>query len=112
MNELNLPAFAFLDANVGDKDLLAGRTVILHVRSASVIEIFDRTDVILNEDVITYKFAYTNKEDVKERMIAALHYCMTLSSSTDREQIINEIIRPAAMWYCDYCTWEDNNELT
>nr|WP_320037168.1 hypothetical protein [uncultured Bacteroides sp.] len=110
MTELKLPAFAFLDANAGDKDELAGRTVILHVRSASIIEMFDRDEVILNEDVITYKFIYTNKFGIKEKMIAALHYCMTLDIENDREQIINEIIKPCAIWYCDYCTWEDKDD--
>ena len=42
-------------------------------------------------------------------MIAALHYCATLNKDADRDMIIKEIIQPAAEWYCNYCTWEDEN---
>lgn len=107
--DLTLPAFAFLDAHISDKDELEGRSVILHIRSASVIEIFDREDVVLNEDTLTYKFSYTSCLGVKEPMIAVLHFCATLDRNTDRDMIKEEIMKPTAMWYCEYCAWEDNN---
>lgn len=109
--DLTLPAFAFLDAHTSDKDELEGRNVILHLRTASVIEIFDREDVVLNEDVLTYRFSYTNSLGIKEPMAAALHYCATLGKDNDRNLIKEKIMKPAAMWYCDYCAWEDNNIL-
>lgn len=109
LTKLTLPEFAFVDGSEHEKNNLEGRTVILHVRSASVIEIFERSDAFLNEDVLTYKFSYTNKFGVKEQMIAALHYCATLDKEKDSELIKSSIMRPAAQWYCDYCTWEDNN---
>lgn len=110
LKELTLPEFAFVDGSEHERNnILDGRTVILHVRSASVIEIFERSDAFLNNDVLTYKFSYTNKFGVKEQMIAALHYCATLDKEKDRELIKSSIMRPAAQWYCDYCTWEDNN---
>lgn len=109
--DLTLPAFAFLDAHTSGKDELEERNVILHIRSASVIEIFDREDVALNEDVLTYRFSYTNSLGVKEPMVAALHYCATLDKDNDRDLIKEKIMKPAAMWYCDYCAWEDNNIL-
>ena len=46
---------------------------------------------------------------VKVRMVAALHYCATLDKDLDRELIKEEIMKPGAMWYCDYLTWKDNN---
>lgn len=106
--ELTLPEFAFVEGYKPD-DELHGRIVILHVRSASVIEIFERDDVILNNEVFTHKFKYTNKLGVGEKMIAALHYCATLDIIKDQKLIKDEILKPAAMWYCDYCNWEDNN---
>jgi len=110
LTELTLPEFAFVEGSEHEKNnTLSGRTVILHVRSASVIEIFERSDAFINEDVLTYKFSYTNKFGVKEQMTAALHYCATLDKEKDRELIKSSIMRPAAQWYCDYCTWEDNN---
>lgn len=112
IRELTLPEFAFVESSGHEKGggLLEGRIVILHIRSASVIEIFDRDNIVLNDDVLTYKFSYINCLDIKEPMIAVLHYCATLDIGTDSNMIKEEIIKPAAKWYCDYCTWEDNNE--
>ena len=107
IKELELPAFAMLDG-CHEKEL-EGRIVILHIRSASIIEIFGRKDVVLNPDVLTVKFSYTNRFGIKEPMIAALHYCATLDVKYDSEMIKKEIIKPAAQWYCDWAEWEDEN---
>lgn len=108
--QLNLPAFAFVESGGHEKeDLLEGRTVIIHVRSASIVEIFDRSDVLLNNDVLRLKFTYTNRFGIKEELVAALHYTATLDPILEAELIKKEILIPAAQWYCDYCTWEDEN---
>lgn len=109
MTNLTLPSFAFVEGGGHDGDLLNGRTVILHVRSASVIEIFEFDKVVLNEDVISYKFGYINRYGIKEKLVAALHYCATLEANDDRQMVIDEILEPAAQWYREYCKWEDNN---
>lgn len=111
MIELKLPDFAFLDAHVSDKDELEGRNVILHVRSASVIEIFNQDDVIFSDGVITCRFFYINRLGIKEWYVAALHFCATLDKVADRKMIKEEILKPAATWYCDYLTWEDKNMI-
>lgn len=108
LNELKLPAFAFVEGYMPD-DELQGRIVILHTRSASVIEIFDRNNAFLLEGVLTYRFSYVNRFGVKEPMVAALRYCTTLDKDADFDMIIKEIMKPAAEWYCGYCTWEDEN---
>lgn len=107
MREYNLPEWAFLDAHSHLGDTLNDRTVVLHIRSASVIEIIDRDDdsFIPNEDVIVFKFKYISESGI-ERLSAILHYSATLS---ERENIITQVLRPCAKWYCDYCAWEDNN---
>lgn len=111
IKEQTLPEFAFIEGSWHEKDgdPLQGRIVILHVRSAAVIEIFDREDVVLNDNVLTYKFSYTNNFGIKEPMVAALHYCATLDVKADSAFIKEEIMKPAAQWYCDYCGWEDKN---
>lgn len=108
---LTLPEFAFIEGSGHEKggDPLYGRNVIMHIRSASIIEIFGRKDVALNPDVLTLKFSYTNRFGIKEPMIAALHYCATLDVKYDSEMIKKEIIKPAAQWYCDWAEWEDEN---
>lgn len=42
-------------------------------------------------------------------MVATLHYSATLNKNADREMIINEVMKPAAQWYCEYAKWEDEN---
>jgi hypothetical protein len=106
--EFALPAFAFIESSGHDGDTLAGRNVILHVRSASVVEIFESDDVTLNPGVVSFDFINNNSFSVKERLTIALHYSATLDSR-DKELIKNEVLIPAARWFCDYCDWEDQN---
>lgn len=107
---LTLPEFAFVEGSDHEKNnILSERMVILHVRSASVIEILERENAFLTEGVLAYNFSYTNSFGIKEPMVAALHYSATLDKDADREMIIKEIIKPAAQWYCDYAKWEDGN---
>lgn len=108
IQELTLPAFAFVESSGHDGDTLAGRNVILHVRSASVVEVFERDKVSLNPEALSFNFVNNNSFGVKERLTIVLHYSATLDAA-DREMIINEILIPAARWYCDYCDWEDKN---
>lgn len=106
---LTLPAFAFVEGSGHEENVLEGRNVILHTRSASVVEIFERDETFFNEGVLTYNFSYTNSLGIKEKLVAALHYSATLDKVTDREMLTNEVLKPAAKWFCDYCTWEDSN---
>lgn len=106
---LNLPAFAFVEGSDHEDNILKGRNVILHIRSASVIEIFERDNVNFNEGTLIYNFSYLNFVGFKEPMVAALHYSATLDVIADRDMIKKEILKPAAKWYCDYQLWVDNN---
>lgn len=110
MIELTLPPFAWVEGGAHDGDMLDGRNVILHIRSMSIVEIFMYDDVVLNDDVLTYKFGYVNRYGVKEKHVAALHFSM-LDKEADRQLIINEILAPTAEWYRKYCDWEDETDL-
>lgn len=107
---LELPEFAFLMGSGHEPkgDVLKGRNVLIHMRTASVIEIFHTENVALNEDVRTYKFFYTNRLGGKEKMIAALHFCKAEDYAYDPDYTRQYILRPAAVWFCQYCSWEDN----
>lgn len=107
MIDLTLPEWAFLDAHCHLGALLDNRTVILHIRSMTVIEIFDTNEVFLNEDILKVSFKNTA---TSEQLIAALHFSTTLDEDSDRAFLI-EILKKCASWYCDYCDWEDNNIL-
>jgi hypothetical protein len=112
MKEYNLPEWAFLDAHSHLGNGLGSRTVILHTRSASVIEIIDRDhdEFFPSHHVLKFNFKYIMPLEV-QRLSAVLHYCATLDKGGDREYIKNEILKPCAIWYCEYCKWEDNNIL-
>ena len=110
MTDLTLPEFAFVEGSGHESpDLLRGRNVILHIRSVSILEVFDRDKFFPNPDVLTHTFINTNGLGIKEYMVIALHYSALLDKEADRETLLNEVLRPAARWYCDYCDWEDNN---
>jgi hypothetical protein len=110
MKAYTLPQWTFLDAHSHAGDELKDRTVILHTRSASVIEIIDRDNdgFTAAAAVLKFNFKYISSLG-EERMSAVLHYCATLDQNSDREYIKMEILRLCAMWYCDYCAWEDDN---
>ena len=100
LTNLTLPPFAFLDS--AQDESLNDRNVILHVRSAAVIEILSaELPYGLKPDVITYEFNHGI-----ERFIAILHYSVIVE---DKEDIIELIMKPCADWFCEYCAWEDNN---
>lgn len=106
---VTLPEFAFVESSGHDGDILSNRNVILHVRSASIIEIFEEENFFPREGVITLRFFNVNQLGVKEYYIAALHYCATLDDKNDRQAILERIVTPAAQWFCAYCDWEDSN---
>lgn len=91
-----------MDTHSHEGNLLGDRTVILHIRSASVIEIFDRDvdSIVLKDDVLTYKFG---SKRTGERLMAALHY----SATVDDRDVLKGILRDCAIWYVDYTDWED-----
>lgn len=118
MIELTLPEFAFLQG-FGD-DELRGRDIITHIRSASVMEVFETGQAWFNEDTLTLSFNRFNHiietktgVECEEKFVMALHSSPLLDIKADKDMILNDIMKPAAMWYCDYCRFMDNlcNEL-
>lgn len=103
---LSLPEWVFWDANSHEGNLLGTRTIVEHVRSASVFEIFDREfDTFgINPDVLVFKFK--NKGLRIESLLIALHHSCTLDSVDERDMLIR-IMKKCAIWYCDYCDWVD-----
>lgn len=82
-----LPELAFLAGGVCDD-----RHLIFHFRTASVVEIFAVDEVVLKQDVVSFRFANINAWGVKEHYVAALHYCATMPRIEDDadNEIINE----------------------
>jgi hypothetical protein len=109
IKEYILPEWAFLDAHSHMGDPLGDRTVILHVRSATLIEIFDKEErVNLNPGVIRHEFRYNGIAGVEDQ-IAVMHYSATIDEEADKDSIIENILKPCADFYCQYSAWEDGN---
>ena len=105
---LILPEFAFIEGSGHEKggDPLFDRNVIIHTRSASVMEVFERANIELSNNVLSFKFSNRNIFEIKEPMVIALHYSATLDPFDNRGELL-DILKKGAMWYCDYCDWED-----
>lgn len=109
ITELTLPEFAFVEGSGHDGDQLKGRNVILHVRSASVVEVLPKENYLGGVDgVLRYAFTHLNIYGVAEDMVILLHYSATLDKDMDKQLIIDEVMKPASKWYSDYCDWEDS----
>lgn len=99
-----LPEFAFLDGNSHDGDTLDGRTILQHIRSYTVLEVFAIDDFKrLHLDCQTFEFDYTNHFGITERHVFGVHF--TLADPDD----MPEIFEKSRVWYCDYLKWEDEN---
>ena len=110
--ELKLPEFAFVEGSWHEQpNILDGRNVILHIRSASIVEVFDWGSAVFDPEVLTYRFTYTNKHGIGEKKVISLHYSATLDLSKDREIIINYVLIPASKWFCAYLKWEDSQDI-
>lgn len=113
MIELTLPDFAFVEG-YGSNDDLYGRNVILHTCSASVMEVLEKGSTLFNEDVLAYSFKNLNGtasriagRDIYEELIIVLHSTPLFDIENDEQFIIENIMKPAAKWYCDYCDYMD-----
>ena len=108
--ELTLPEFAFLEGSGHVRpDILRGRNVIYHTRTASVVEVLEWKMSAIKPEKMQQRFVYRNRYGLEEQMIIVLHYSATLDEVEDREEIFERVIKPAIKWYCDYCDWEDGN---
>lgn len=84
MTKLTLPEWAFLQSPE-----LEGRDVFLHVRSASVMEAFERCNVALEHNVSQYTF---NNSDDGEDYTVALHYA-PLVDEDDKQALLQHFAK-------------------
>ncbi len=104
---MQLPEFAFIDDCVGEDWVLDGRTVILHIRSMMIFEIFSSdTPIDFNDDVVRQTFRFVSDEfQTDEDHILAVHVNVLNHS----EEAVKEVMEQLWKWYSDYMNWEDQN---
>ena len=107
---LTLPDFVFFDGNTPQGNTLEGREVVFHVRSATVIEMFDDGTVKVDEDTCFFRYNYTNLLGMVEPKIAVVHYCATLDlkDGDSFDHFKKEVIKPAILWYLKDIACMDN----
>jgi len=93
---LTLPEFAFLDGQCHEGNTLEHRDVVIHIRSAAIVEFLDEKNVNLNDNAISVNFVHKNLLEVEEHKVCVLHYCTQLENKFD---IITHVIKPAIEWY-------------
>lgn len=103
--QLTLPEFAFVEGSDHEEDnILRGRTVIQHIRSYTVMELFDKDEPIaLNRDAKKFEFEYINIYGIAEQLILVVHFTFA------EDFQLPEIFEKAANWYMEYARWEDRN---
>lgn len=87
---LTLPEWAWVDGGDHEENgnPLQGRNVMMHIRSASVMEVLRGDSTELHSDVIKYGFNYINSFGLVEPMIIALHFSPLLDPEEDYDKII------------------------
>lgn len=105
-----LPEFVFLDAHCHTGDLLEGRTVMQHIRSATILEVVDLSELSAHAFTQpTYKFEYMNRLGVFEQHMFVVHSSLMIEFGEPHNGALQEVFEACREWYCDYLAWEDNN---
>lgn len=106
--DFTLPEWVFLDGTSHTGNGLAGRTVIQHIRTHTIIEAvcLDEFDVT-HFDGLQLRFKHMGLNDVEENHLLGLHF-----SRLEDEDEIMEVLEKARDWYIDYMNWEDINIIS
>ncbi len=109
--ELTLPEWVFWDAHSHEGNPLGDRTVIEHVQSASVFEIFDRDfdHFQLKNGVLSFKFK--NNGMRQEKLIIALHHSRTLDPIEDREMPLGVMKKNVPFGIVTIATGRDRQDV-
>ena len=110
MQPVTLPEWAFVEGGEHEKsgNPLYDRNVIIHIRSASIIEFFEEEASFTPAPGFrTYDFIYTNIYGTQEPFTAVLHY----SAGCDDPEMLDEILEEGSKWFMSNLDWEDRNSL-
>src|SRR4051812_21689628 len=108
--DYTLPEFVFLDANCHTGNALDGRTVMQHVRSATILEVVALDELLAHSFTQpTYEFEYENKVGIIERHMFVVHFSLMVELGEPDEGGMHQVFQTCEKWYCDYLAWEDGN---
>lgn len=105
-----LPEFAFLDGNSHEGDSLEGRTVLQHIRSYTILEVVDLSELSVHSFTQpTYELEFMNRFGLFEKHMFVLHFSLAHEQGLPVGDAMKEIFERCADWYRDYLAWEDHN---
>lgn len=106
-----LPEFAFLHG-YGENDELYPRNVILHIKTRTILEIFEEDyKDFEDEDDLTLEFSinhHINGKRNRNKYVMVLHSSPFFDKKREEDYLLNEIMLPAFRWFSDYCNFMDN----
>lgn len=113
LNEVKLPEWVWVSGGEHERNgnPLENRMIIMHVHTATIIEMFNDGDFIPNGGVFVKRFSYVNMFDITEKHIAAVHSSALklVSDPDDYIDEVSEIVDAGIEWYKSYLKWEDGN---
>lgn len=105
-----LPEWVFFDGHSHQGNSLENRTVIMHIRTGTIIEVVALDEVLQSHFVNpTYQFTYKNLSNIIEHHQLIVHHSLIWESPLPANSQLQEIFSKAKEWYCNYLTWEDSN---
>ena len=109
MKRTNLPDFAFLHG-YGENDELYNRNVILHLKSRTVLEIYEPKDIEVTDDDLSLEFTINhtiNGKSMRDKYVMLVHSSPFFNIKAEEDYIVKEIMLPAYRWFADFCACMD-----
>ena len=102
---LTLPEWVFLDGNSHLGDTLEERTLLQHIQSYTILELFllDENTLILRPEMKTKEFTYNNIFNETERYLIAVHF--SLAATIELDWIMDRAIE----FYKLFLDWDDTS---
>ncbi|HRP90392.1 MAG TPA: hypothetical protein PKX92_10165 [Edaphocola sp.] len=97
-----LPEFVLLDGENHLGEQLLERTVVLHIPTATLLEVVsvEPSEVATYKELKHFPFVFTNIDGDDE------HHLLILQK-TGSEKDLEDVFSKAAQWYGNYCNWLD-----
>lgn len=106
--QYTLPEFVFFNGNSPEGDTLKGRTVIMHVRTDTAMEVIAMDEVFISDfKGSQFEFTYLNFAKVAEKFLIVVHF-----SRLEDEEDLQEVMKKTSLWYTHHLQWEDNNIIS
>lgn len=117
--EYTLPEWVFLDGKSHQGNTLKNRTVILHTRSATVIEVICHHGIIAHSEFtgVQHEYIHTYKNGIEVKYTFVAHYsAYTILEDSNElpielEKEVKKILLHCSIWYRSFINHIEYNTL-